>query len=199
LAEQFVRETLTVLPGNHFSMSHVWAFLLRVEIALYTGDGSRSWSLVHTQWPELAQSQVLRVEFVAIAALDVRARSAIAAAAMNDGARDHAGEALKCARQLARKHARWATSLSLLIRAGIANVRRERQGALDLLQQAEAEFRACEMALHVATCQARRGTLTGGEEGRELIAAAETWANAQRVVNPARLFDMLAPGKWEPV
>jgi hypothetical protein len=105
-------------------------------------------------------------------------------------------EALQNARILTRKHPRWAKAVALQIRAGVANVRQQRQAALELLQQAEAEFRACEMAHVVAACQYRQGTLRGGEEGRAAIATAEAWAVSQRVMNPPRMFDMLAPGRW---
>jgi hypothetical protein len=67
---------------------------------------------------------------------------------------------------------------------------------MTLLEQSEAEAHAAHMSHYVATCQYRRGTLLGGSEGQALIAEALVWAEAQRVVDPPRIFDMLAPGKW---
>jgi hypothetical protein len=199
LAEQCVRDALTMLHSKQFLMQNLWALAQQVSIALYTRDGHRAWTLVDASWRPLAKSQFLWVEHAAIVALHIRANAAIAVAVLSDGAKQRLGEALKCARKLAGKHSRWARGLSLLIRAGVASVRGERRGALEFLPRAEAEFHACEMAQFVAVCQYRRGTLIGGDEGRALIAAAETWATSQRVINHARVFDMLAPGRWEPV
>jgi hypothetical protein len=154
--------------------------------------------MAETLWRKFAKSQFSRVEYAAIVTLNVRGCAAIAAAAANNDRQPYIGVAMKCARTLARKHARWASAVSLLIEACVANVKSERQRTLDLLQRAEVEFRACEMLDYVSACQYRRGTLVGDKEGRELIAAAGKWATSQRVVNPARVFDMLAPGRWEP-
>jgi eukaryotic-like serine/threonine-protein kinase len=160
------------------------------------GDGRRAWTLVDASWRELRKSQFLRVEHAAMAALSVRASAALAVAALDQGSPAHAREAAACAQKLARKHSRPSKAAALLIHAGVASIRGERQPAVDLLQRAEAEFRICEMAHFVAACQYRRGGLIDGDEGRALIAAAQAWATAQRVVKPACVFDMLAPGRW---
>ena len=69
--------------------------------------------------------------------------------------------------------------------------------ALELLGRAEAEFQSVDMSHYVAACRYRRGMLVGGEEGHALVVAGQTWASRQGVVNPPRVFDMLAPGRWE--
>jgi hypothetical protein len=193
-AEQWVRDTIAVLPTDRYTTQHLWALAQHVSIALYMGDGHRAWALAEAAWPRLMKSQFLWVEHAAIVALQIRSNAAIAEAALSRDGRWHIREALKCARKLSRKNARWATALSLLIRGGAASIRGDRQQALDFLRRAETEFRACQMAQFVAMCQHRRGTLTGGDEGRAAIAAAESWAASQHVVNAPRLFDMLAPG-----
>jgi hypothetical protein len=199
LAEQFVRDTIAALPSNRYLMPKVWRLTLEVYIAMYTGDGDRAWSLVNAQWPMLAASQFLRVEYVAITALDIRARAAIAAARSDIDPNHHLKEALKCARKLSRKRTRWARAIGMLIRAGVASVRRQEAVTVQLLEDAEAEFRRSDMSHYVAACQYRRGILIGGDNGQALTAAAEAWASSQGVVNLARIIDMLAPGKWERV
>jgi serine/threonine protein kinase len=196
LAQQFIRNTVAGLPPNRFLVPNVWVFTLEVYIALYTGDGERARMLVEAQWPALEASYFLRVEYFAIVALDIRARAALAAATI-DGREHQTEEAVRCARKLARKHSRWAKAISLLIQAGVASVKRQSQLALDLLERAETEFLAVDMAHYVAACRYRRGMLAGGEDGRAFMSAAETWASVQGVVNPPRVFDMLAPGRWE--
>jgi hypothetical protein len=195
-AQQFIADTIAALPATRFLVPNVWAFNLKVYIALYAGDAERAWSLVESEWPALAASYFLRVEYVAIIVLDVRARAGIAAAT-NENRRRRLRDALRCARKLDRKHSGWAHAISLLIRAGVASVKQQKPVALGLLERAETEFRAAEMAHFVAACQYRRGTLVGGEAGQALVTAADAWAASQGIVNPRRVFEMLAPGPWE--
>jgi len=196
LGRQFIHDTIAALPGNRFLVPNVWAFNLEVYIALYTGDGEGAWSLVESRWPALSASFFLRVEYLAIIVLDVRARAAVAAAT-NDRHARLVKEALRCARTLARKRSRWAHAVSVLIQAEVASIRRQWDLVLELLERAEFAFQAVEMAHCVAACRYRRGTLIGGEKGRALLSAAHEWASSQGVVNPVRTFDMLAPGRWE--
>jgi hypothetical protein len=208
LADQFVRDAMSELPrksrshgewGARILTQDLYAIALQAPIALYMGDGNRAWTLIDRPWRELAKSQFLRVEHASVVALHMRASAAIGIAALSDEAKDRLGEALKCAHKLARKRSQWPAALSLLIRAGVASVRGEREQTRDLLERAEDAFRTVGMAHFIAVCQYRRGALTGGDEARTLIAAAEAWATSHGVVNPARMFDMLAPGRWEPL
>jgi len=66
-------------------------------------------------------------------------------------------------------------------------------------QRAETAFRAADMAHYLSACEYRRRALLGTERGQALIASAKAWATSQGVVNPPRIFDMLAPGRWERV
>jgi hypothetical protein len=52
------------------------------------------------------------------------------------------------------------------------------------------------MALHATVTRRRRGELMGGEAGRDLVAAADAWMSEQAIMNPARMTQMLAPGRW---
>ena len=199
LAAQFIQDTIAVLPRNRFLMPRVWMLNLEVYMALYSGDGDRAWDLVSSHWPALKASQFLRVDYLAIVSLEFRARAAIAAAAMDATRKHHLRDAMRCARKLSRKEPIWAHAFSMLIRAAVASVRRERKATVELLERAEAQFLAADMAHYVAACQYRRGMSIGGERGPALVATAEAWANSQGIVNPARIFNMLAPGRWESV
>jgi hypothetical protein len=198
LAEQFIRDTISELPSHRFLMPKVWVLNIQVFIALYRGDANRAWSLASSEWSTLATSHFFRVEYVAIVSLDFRARAAIAAA-VDTPHSYHLDEALKCARKLRHKRSRWARALAMLIRAQVASIRRQEEATVKSLERAEAEFRAVDMSHYVAACQNRRGILIGGDEGHALTTNAEAWANSQGVMNLARVFDMLAPGRWERV
>jgi hypothetical protein len=82
------------------------------------------------------------------------------------------------------------------VQAGAAATRREAKRAQGLLESAERGFTAADMALHAAVTRRRRGELMGGEAGSDLVAAADAWMSGQAIMNPARMAQMLAPGRW---
>jgi serine/threonine protein kinase len=66
------------------------------------------------------------------------------------------------------------------------------------LATAEAGFETADMALHAAVARHARGALTGGDEGRALMGAANRWMTEQGVRNPARMHAMHAPNLHAP-
>jgi eukaryotic-like serine/threonine-protein kinase len=197
LARDLVHESVAALPTTGFSVTHFSAVQARVDLALYNEDAELAWTLVDSQWQALAGSGLLHVQYFAIMALLLRARASLAVATVaRDDRRPYLREALRCARTLERERTRWGNLFALLVRAGVASVEGDRQAAVTLLERSEAEAHAAHMSHYVATCRYRRGTLLGGSEGQALIAEALVWAASQRVVDPPRIFDMLAPGKW---
>ena len=50
------------------------------------------------------------------------------------------------------------------------------------------------MAMHLAVARRRRGELTGGEEGADLVERADDWLRGQGVARPDLLAEVLAPG-----
>jgi hypothetical protein len=198
LADALVREAISALPTTGFFIPHFSAIQAQVDLALYNGDAELAWALADAQWRPLRQSGLLRVQYVATMGLGFRGRAALAAAAVaQDDPRMHLREALHCARRLERERARWADMFALSIRAGVASVEGDRQSVVALLEKAEALANAVQMSHYGAACRYRRGTLIGGAEGRGLIADALAWASAQGVVDAPRIFDMLAPGRWD--
>jgi hypothetical protein len=199
LAGDLVREAISALPTTGFFVPHFVAVRAQVDLALYNGQAEVAWTLVDSRWRPLTESGLLRVQYLAIMAFHVRARAALAAAAVaQDDLRTHLREALRCARRIERECARWGHAIALLIRGSVASIEGDRQAAVTLLERSEAEGDAAHMSHHVAACRYRRGTLLDGAKGQALIADALAWAASQRVVDPSRIFDMLAPGRWEP-
>ena len=198
LARDVVREAVAALPRTGFFVTHFSAIQAQVDVALYNGDAEFAWTLAQSQWRPLKKSGLLRVQYLAIMAFHFRARAALAAAAVaQDDPRTLLREALRCAGRLEHEGARWGVILALLVRASAASLEGDRQAAMTFLERSEAEANALHISQYVATCRYRRGTLLGGSEGQALIAEALAWAQSQRVVDPPRIFDMLAPGRWE--
>jgi hypothetical protein len=50
------------------------------------------------------------------------------------------------------------------------------------------------MSAHTAAARRRLGQLVGGDQGRELIEAADAWMTGQGVRNPVRMTRVYAPG-----
>ena len=80
-----------------------------------------------------------------------------------------------------------------LMSAGAAAIRGHRDEARARYASAERGFEAVHMDLYAAVARRRRGELTGGDEGRTLIASADSWMHSQSVRNPSRLTATLAP------
>ena len=185
-------------PQDRFLVPHLWVLENRADMALYRGQADVAWEIVSTRWGALSRSLFLRIhQYAAIFAVHLRARTAIAVAAASPHKRaKHLAEAARCARKLDRQDVPWATVLAVCIRAGAASVEDRRDVALSLLNEAEGLARGASMAFYVAAAQHRRGILSGGTVGAQLVAAAQSWASSQGVVHPSRVFDTFVPGQF---
>jgi len=198
LGMDLIDAVTAAFPQNRFVVPHLWVLENRVDMALYRGQADVAWKIVSSQWRALSRSLFLRVhQYAAVFAVHLRARTAIAAAAVSpQGRSKYLREALRCARKLDREGVPWAAALSLFIRAGAASVEDRRSLALDVLNKAEQLARAASMGFYVAASQHRKGMLLGGPEGAELVAAAERWATSQGVVHPSHIFNTFVPGRF---
>ena len=105
---------------------------------------------------------------------------------------------MRDARLLNREKMPWGDALAGLLRAGIAAVQGDRTLAVRLLRETVNRFEAADIHIHAAVARRRLGGLLGGEAGRELATQAEVWMAAQKIVNPARMTYLYAPGFPEP-
>ncbi len=178
--------------GTH--LPHFLDLLAQAQIDLYEGRAESAYARVADRGAALESAMLLRVQFVRIKMLDLRARVAIALARLRvDRADELLREASVSVRAIEQEGARWATPLARLMRAGIASCRGEREKAIALLLHAEAEFTAEGMALHLAATQWRRSELSRGSEGERARQLSRAWMDAQSVHDPKSLVRMLAP------
>ena len=201
-AEQDLRRAVEEWPQSGFFASSYWVMYGGAEVALYRGEGRRSRELLLRQWPAVCRSTfVIYIQVLFILMIHLRARTALAAAEGGPPGRSFFGSRARLLRSAARDAWRierrrigWAKPLAQLIRAGIAFSSGQRGDAVELLTEAEAGFGAADMRMFMWAARRRRGQLLGGEEGRALVNAADSWMTAQAVHEPPRVTDMLVPG-----
>ncbi|MEO8843325.1 MAG: protein kinase [Kofleriaceae bacterium] len=165
----------------------------RAEIALYRGDGGAAVAAWDAERGKLSASLLMRMYM-----LGVQTRYSLGRALVLASERDHSPallrRAAKCAAQLADLDTGWAQQFGQTIAAGVAMRRGDRERAVAMLAAAADGFRAIDMTLHVHACELVRGRVIGGDSGRQLVAAAETWMKSQDVADPLALARSLAPG-----
>ncbi len=177
-----------------FHIQHHIALLARVLIDLYLGEGLAAWSYVSTKWPAYTDSLLFRVQQIHIDALQLRGRSALAAAMTASDPAPLWRDAEAAARKLERKNAHWATAHARFLRAGVAAGRGDLSSAVALLAAASRGFDGTDMRLYATVTRRRLGQLLGGDEGRVLVEKANSWMTDQTIRNPARMTAMYAPG-----
>ena len=192
-AQQELDDRMSLWPPDKFYLPQFWAGHGGVHIALYAGDVQRASTLMATDWRRLERAQFLRLHWIHIVSLDLRARCMVAEAVAGGG-EQLLRQADRGAARLERLGVAAASAFGLLIRAGVSAVHGDQPGALRQLNAAEEASRAADMGLHAAVARRRRGELLGGDEGRTLVAEAEAWMALEGVKNPARMCAALAPG-----
>jgi len=190
-----VHDALARWSPRGFLQIHASELFHRSDFALYRGDGRTAWEGLSAGWPRLAASHLLRLQTIRIMALYVRARAALAMAAVAAASRrEFLDAAERDARAIEREQLEWSAPLADLIRGCAAAARRDLDGARTRLVTAEAGFERADMAVHAAVARGAIGAVIGGDEGRALVVAADRWIIEHGVRNPARMRAMHAPG-----
>jgi serine/threonine protein kinase/tetratricopeptide (TPR) repeat protein len=205
-----VIEALKAWPHEGFHLQHYSSLLALAQIELYTGDAEVAWKHLEGQWPALDASMLLRIQVLRIEAMHLRARTAIAVAAIT-GDREKLNVAEQLARKIEKEKMSWGRPFASLLRAAIAQ-QRARVGrsassgarfndevagsstCKTLLAEAVQGFDESDMRLYAAAARRRLGELSGDDEGERLVADADAWMRSQWIKNPAALTMMLAPG-----
>jgi serine/threonine protein kinase len=199
-ARENLRQMVEGWSREGFHNQHYWAMIAGGEIALFEADDEAAWNLLSSQWPGFRRSGLVRFQLYRIEALHLRARAALACATAPGpsagGEQTYLQAAARDARRIESEGAPWGQALAKLVRSGIAASRRDLDQAVRLLASAEEQLTRLDMALYAAAARRRRGELIGGDEGAALVADADAWMASQAIRNPARMADMLAPGRW---
>jgi hypothetical protein len=193
-ARQEVIEALQEWPHSGFHLQHYSSFSAMAQIMLYTGDGPVAWKHFNQQWSQMKSSILLRIQILRVEAKYVLARCALAAGEQGMETERLLNVAERIAGQIAVEKVRWANPFVSLIRAGVANVRGNSEGAADFLKAAAEGFDAVDMSLYATAARRHLGQLTGGDEGQALITEADRWMTEQLIKKPEMLARTLAAG-----
>jgi serine/threonine protein kinase len=179
-----------------FHLQHYYAMHARTDIELYAGNAAAAQEYMDRDWPGMRASLLERVQLVKLNALHVRARCALASAALRQGSERKAflDVARECARRIERDKLGWSTPLADLVRAAERGLVGDDAAKVTKLRSAVSGFTAAGMRLHAASAERRLGEAIGGEEGRGHVAAADAWFAAKGVKSPERLVAAVAPG-----
>jgi tRNA A-37 threonylcarbamoyl transferase component Bud32 len=191
-----------VWPQEGNIMGTYWSLYGRAETALFRGEGTGAWDLIHRDRATLKQTTLYQfLPIFKLVMVQLQARAALAAAAaMPAGGRyfDKRSRLVRAAEREARRiewhRPSWCDPLATLVRAGIANLKGRSEESVALLSAAEAGCTGADLSLYAAVAKRRRGQLLGGVEGKALVDAADAYMSEQEIRNPARITAMLAPG-----
>jgi hypothetical protein len=194
-ARDELHRTMSRWSRQGYHVQHNDALWAEVQIELYRGDGVSAWARLERAWPALARSMLLRVQFIRISMHFLRARTALAAAERQPGARAVLLRAAEIdARRLERERMPYADAFALLIRGLLAAATGDEGTARTRLTAAASAFDGVAMALCAASTRRRLGILIGGESGEGVVAESEARLISLGVTNPVRMAGMYAPG-----
>ena len=177
--------------GTH--LPHFLDVLAQAQIDLYEGKAHAAYARIEERYPRLERAMLLRVQFIRIKMLELRARAALALAVKGDDEERHLAQASRAARAIEREGAPWAMPLAKLVRGSALARRGELEQARLAWQAAAREAESEEMALHAACARWRAAEVDARAGAAESFAHARNWLLEQGVADPARLVEMLAP------
>ena len=177
-------EVLERWPRESFQMQDYYHMLSVSNAMLYQGQSP--YELIESKWKALTRAQFLRIQLVAVEALHLRARAALAEGLPR--------VATKHARRILKHNAPWSNLLARLVLAGVAAKEGRMEEAVETLRQVQGPLLERHMPQYAMAAKWHAGRLIGGDQGAALMREAEKWADEEAVRNWPALAHMLAPG-----
>lgn len=190
------RRSLEGWSGQGFQVQHYWNFYAWGEIDLYDGRPADALDMLHQRWGAFRRSLLpLRSQALDMEPTFLRVRCAIAAAANGGNVRRLIKSTEKDLLRMRREKTVWWDTLATLGHAGIASITGD-GSALDLVTEAQGALQNLDLDHYAHAALWRRGQLTPGAEGQDMIRDARSWMESQGVKNAERMVDKLVPGTW---
>ncbi len=180
-------------PDGTFHLQHWYELRALAEIGLYEGHGPRALQAAEPLLAQLSSSLLFRVQIVRAESYWLHARLLLAAANESPEPAALIRRAAKLARRIHREPIPCAQIWATMLDAALAARRGEDDRARALLEDAGNLAVETNMLLLAAAAQRCRGLLIGGDEGNNLIAAADDWMQRDRIRNPRAMAQMVLP------
>ena len=181
------------LASRRFGLSDYMATIAEVESLLYERRGRDAARIMRERWSGIRGTFVLLSQMGAVNAWEIFGRSQLAAADEGDS-RGCAGTR-KAIRRLRRTASDWGGALATLLDAGLQSVTQRPDAARATLARAAQQLDTAELPAYADAARYRMSRLTA-ETHTETAAIEQIWAS-RGVIDPRRMFDMLAPGAWD--
>jgi hypothetical protein len=198
LAEAHVAQAFAPSASRDFDTQHYLHLNARANIALYRAEGREAYQRVTGAWPDLKRSFTLEIQMVHMDLLDLRARSAIAAACASSDADERRAllkVATKDAARIDQERLEWTLGSAWLIRAAVASVEGRAEAALAHLDAAIGACDRSRLGLLASVARWRKAQLLG-PAGLGLLHEVDAALRAEGIRRPDRLAAMLCPGRF---
>lgn len=192
--ERFAADAIARWSDSGFHRQHYNYLIARLQFALYQGRAEEAWTLLATHLPAVRRNLWLHVHFMRIEVAFVRARCALAMAALGHDVRRMRATAAEDARLLAREGTQWSVPLALLVRAGLAHAEGDVAAATARLENAVAAFDRADMRLYAAAARRRLAAMVDGDRRLALLRESDAYMTAEDIRNPAFMTRLLATG-----
>jgi hypothetical protein len=187
------------LPAGEVTMQHWQHMQASALVELYAGAPARAVELIDQRVPAIRRAFLFRIRAVRVFTSFVRMTARLGAlahgadrVAARDPARLDAAIVAECD-ELDRAREATTSSSTLLVRAQLAVLRGDVDGAVAGYLGAAASFDALDMALIAAAARWRLGELLGGDDGRTLCDQVAVAMTAEGIARPDRVVAMFAP------
>lgn len=174
---------------HYFNCATQQSALLR-----YRGDGLAAWQRHLQDEPVIRKLMFFRTPMVLTEFHRSRAENALAWAAQAKDPRPALAQVGPAARRCLAQPLPMGKGFGHTFLASAAALEGRTDAAVSHLRQAVAVYEALAMRSMLAAARRRLAALVGGDEGRELVAAADAWSTAEEIVRSDRLTEMVAPG-----
>lgn len=174
-------------PDGGYHVQHWYAQQARADIALYCGRVEAGLVELRRELAALERAMITRMRLHRCHALWLLARFLLARRAPTP-------ELDALAKQLRREDIGYARTWSLLIQAALEQQRGQPTAALVSLQRAVEQAKRADLPQYEHAARYRMGRLLGTEAGADHAQSALAFAAGEGIVDPARLFDVWAPG-----
>ena len=185
-ARETCEQWLARWTHHGFGLQRALGALAMTYAWLYEDRPQNAFDLLEGQWDQIAQSGLLRLPASSAFLWDTRARVLILAAqaSQGQGRRKLVRTAEQALRRLDHIDSPSGPAHAAHIRGALHALRGEWPKAVAELESSARRFEQCDMKIYAASARRRLGEWTGGERGREWIAAADRFMQSEKIPDP---------------